>query len=108
MMDIHDEKFKIVRRMIVNSRKKSDKFVYEDFINFVNNNLRHLCLVLDTRWLISILDTIADHDETEIGLKAMIPLTYIKTLNITYVYDIDGAFKDKRIYKKHCSKKRKI
>mgnify|MGYP003625314602 CR=1 FL=1 len=67
---------KEVFEMIVSQRRGYADFSYPAFILLIESNIKEICETFNTRWLISICDTIAD-SETESAPRAMMITTYV-------------------------------
>ena len=57
------------------NRRETDKN-WEGFINLPEGNYSHLIKAANSRWIISICDTIADHDRGSRRIKSMVIVTF--------------------------------
>ena len=67
--------------MIVASRRNYDTFSDEEFLSIVKNNIDEICDTFNTRWLISVCDTIAD-SKTELAPRAMMIVVFVNMIKL--------------------------
>lgn len=82
--------------MIVAERRGYPNFSYDEFDEFVRSNIKDICEVFNTRWLISVCDTYAGHPNKEKAAGAMIIITFV---NMIKLWGTDLSIRDQRIDK---------
>lgn len=75
------ELFEKIYSMIVASRRNYDTFSDEEFLSIVENNIDEICDTFNTRWLISVCDTIAD-SKTELAPRAMMIVVFVSMIKL--------------------------
>lgn len=80
--------------MIVAERRGYPNFSYDEFDEFVRSNIKDICEVFNTRWLISVCDTYAGHPNKEKAAGAMIIITIV---NMIKLWGTDLCIRDKNI-----------
>lgn len=80
--------------MIVAERRGYPNFSYDEFDEFVRSNVKDICEVFNTRWLISVCDTYACCPNKERASGAMIIITMV---NMIKLWGTDLCIRDKNI-----------
>jgi len=77
MSDSFSNKHLTLKTHIVNSRKTRLKFEYEKFDNYVKNNLKAIINDLNSRWLVSVIDTyVIQQKDLEMSTRALFITTF--------------------------------
>ena len=74
---------KVLFPQIVASRRRYSSFDQEQFYKYLSENIDAICEELNTRWLISICDTVADFKPTDVrASNALLLVTWANTVKL--------------------------